>query len=431
MTADRRTAATRPRGEGIYPWLLIGFFPIAWLGTTLAALSLGLMLPEMRRDLSLTDAQAGVIGGAVWGGSLILTLPVTAWLAHKRPVALQAMATLVAAVVIIAMALAPNFWSEALARVALAGVWAATIPVRTGITRQWLRPEQYGFANGLNHSIYGLVDLCAFWTTAPLLALVGGWRETLLLYAAFNAVIAILWRLFASDHPGTEPPPTDVAGMIPLSIGLVRRHKELLALAVVLLGANVTWSSMITFWPTFVLDQFGTSGTRAGMVMGLGAITVVPCGLLAATVARRAGVRMTLLVPCLAQVGLYSALLFWSNDWLNGLLWGLTGISWIYFPVIMTIPFHLRDIRAHEVAVASSLLITVVNLALAIGPPLAGGIGDATGSLRAGLLVTCAAPLISVAGALLLPRSATAIDGDAKAVDEAPPPGGPAEAPAG
>ena len=50
----------------------------------------------------------------------------------------------------------------------------------------------------------------------------------------------------------------------------------------------------------------------------------------------------------------------------------LNGIAWGFFPILLTVPFHLPDIRAHEVPVAYVVLMTVVSLGLAVGPPLAG-----------------------------------------------------------
>ena len=50
----------------------------------------------------------------------------------------------------------------------------------------------------------------------------------------------------------------------------------------------------------------------------------------------------------------------------------LNGIAWGYFPILLTVPFHLPGIRIHEVPVAYAVLLTVVSLGLAVGPPLAG-----------------------------------------------------------
>jgi cyanate permease len=175
--------------------------------------------------------------------------------------------------------------------------------------------------------------------------------------------------------------------------------------ALVAVGSNMTWTAMVTFWPTYSLDNFGVDEGASGILIGLGSLTLIPSGLLSAAIVRRLGARTVMLVPNLVQVAVFAGLLATGSPWLNAALWSSIGLSMAYFPVMLSAPLHLKGARPDEVAVASSFLITVLDGSLALGPAITGAIADGTGSLGLALLLLSAAPLISVVGALLVPAA--------------------------
>ncbi|MFQ5874621.1 MAG: hypothetical protein ACE5JL_12585 [Dehalococcoidia bacterium] len=79
------------------------------------------------------------------------------------------------------------------------------------------------------------------------------------------------------------------------------------------------------------------------------------------------------------------------------------GLSFAFFPIIMTIPFELPGIKPREIAVANSFVETFFVIGAMIGPVLAGGLQELTGDLRVALTVTCFFALSLTAGGILLP----------------------------
>ena len=80
------------------------------------------------------------------------------------------------------------------------------------------------------------------------------------------------------------------------------------------------------------------------------------------------------------------------------------GVSWAFFPVVMTIPFELAGIKPREIAVAIGFLETAIWAGAVIGPVLAGSLQEATGDLRLALMVTSITAISLTGGALFLPR---------------------------
>ena len=74
----------------------------------------------------------------------------------------------------------------------------------------------------------------------------------------------------------------------------------------------------------------------------------------------------------------------------------------LFWPILQTIPFQIRGLRAREVALASAAMMVMVNLSFAFGPAFTGILSEGLGSMRAALAVVCCFPAIAVVGGLLM-----------------------------
>ena len=64
----------------------------------------------------------------------------------------------------------------------------------------------------------------------------------------------------------------------------------------------------------------------------------------------------------------------------------VNGLAWGFFPILLTVTFHLRDIRIKEVPVAHAFLFANISLGMAVGPLLAGFLQDTFNNLAAVLI---------------------------------------------
>jgi MFS family permease len=76
----------------------------------------------------------------------------------------------------------------------------------------------------------------------------------------------------------------------------------------------------------------------------------------------------------------------------------------IFFPVIMTMPFELPDIKPQELAVATAFIMTMFTGGAAVGPILAGYIADYY-SLKLALGVALGSSVTLFFAGLLVPET--------------------------
>ena len=65
----------------------------------------------------------------------------------------------------------------------------------------------------------------------------------------------------------------------------------------------------------------------------------------------------------------------------------LNGVAWAFFPILVTVPFHLRGIRPRELAVAFTFTMMMTSVGTSLGPLLTGFLQEAFDSLKVALFV--------------------------------------------
>ncbi len=386
-----------------YRWYLLSGVMVCSWGITWYTYSLGVLLPFLRDDLGLTHSQEGLLGSSFFLASFLLTIPLTNWFSKVPPVKLNTAILVATTVLFFVAAYAPNYYAQFGIRFLVAALFVANNPVRTTITHLWFRPKEYAAANGVANSSFGIIEPLAFWASAPLAQVLGGWQPTYVLIGVVAAILTVAWVLFARERhvPLHESPAArhDAGGASPM--GVLRRG-EVWAAGMVSVGAAITWSSFVTFWPTVAQDDFGLSKSTSGFIWGFSALGILPASLLAPVLLARVGRRKPLIMGATAYVlVIYPPMLLTENVPLLTLFSILQGLSWMFFPLLMTVPFQLRRVNAREIAVATAFIMVLNRGALAIGSALAGALGEVMG-LREALLLLCAAPIISFIAAIAL-----------------------------
>lgn len=383
-----------------YRWLLIiGLMacstPIYWY-----AFSIGILLPDMRLDLGLTPAGEGWLSSAFFLGSFLFTIPLTSLLSRLPPARLMAAVFAASAGLFFVAWAFPYYPAQVAVRFLVAVLFVANNPVRTLIIHGWFRPAEYPLANGVSNSMFGVVEPIAFWSTAPLMA-VGGWQGMMLFFGGFTALTAAAWMLFARDHADAARSREAERHDSGSSLAVLRR-REVWYMGMIAFGGNLTWTTFITFWPTFAQQSFGISDDLVGLYLALGSITVVPASLAAPWLLVRFGRRTPLLIGCaLFQVPTFTLMLVTSEPAFLALISLAQGLSWAYYPILLTAPFQLEGSTARAIAVASAFIIVINTGAQAVGPAVAGGLAEAL-PLRTVLFALSFGPLVSALGGFLL-----------------------------
>lgn len=393
-----------------YRWLLLTGLMLSVWTITWYSFAIGILLPPIRDDLGLNSVQQGWLGASFFLGSFLFTIPLTNLFSHLRPVRLMTGLLVATTLLLFAAATLPNYPAQLVARFLVAVAFVAINPARTLLTQAWFRPQEYPAANGLANGTYGITEPIAFWLTAPLLSLFGGWQGLFVFFGVMGAASTALWVVFAREPPagGSLAPHVEAHQRSRSPLGVARRG-ELWWAAIVVLGSSIAWSSFISFWPTFGQDTLDLTDNQTGFVLGFTSVGVLPGSLMASVLLRRYGRRLPMIVSNGFQVATFILPLTTGSVPLLVAFTVLQGAGALSFALVMTTPFQLHDVSPREVAAATALIVFVNQGGLAIGPAAAGALG-AVIPLGVALAILGAMPVLSVIGALFLgePRPAPA-----------------------
>ncbi len=195
------------------------------------------------------------------------------------------------------------------------------------------------------------------------------------------------------------------SGRAPLR-GVLKR-KEFVMIGFAMLGNTLAYMTMLLFLPTYLLEEREMTLTSIGLIVGL-----IPLGGVCATfsvgfISDKIGLRKpTMWPPALIQPFLYLSLLLPVPQWMLPILTFTTGfMAWAPNPAVRSIPYELPGLKPSEVAVGQSLIQTLTMLGVVIGAPLVGSIAEASGSLRNGLYIVCASPLLMAILGFIIPET--------------------------
>ena len=220
------------------------------------------LAPFIRSSMQLTEAQIGVVGGALMMGTLLATLPLGTLIDRLE---------VKKGVTFWMMALGTTFFAVAV-QSTFGGLYAALLTV--GIVRSGILPlvnkfivvihkaRGRGKALGLIHSaapIAGLLGALAF----PRLAATMGWSSSYVVLAVLSlAVGTAFWALF-SGHPGADEQRTKSVRK------LFSNARPLLRLSILYAVYVSTMFAVRAFLALYLVDVIGFTAVTAGLFFGI------------------------------------------------------------------------------------------------------------------------------------------------------------------
>jgi cyanate permease len=242
-------------------------------------------------------------------------------------------------------------------------------------------------------------------TSAMLITAVGHWRWVYGAFAVFFLLQTLVWMGVARERFAP------VQGLQQV----LQAHQETpmralwlypqgWLIGVTMCALAATWTAVVTFLPTLLLEDYGMPLTLSGPLLGFLYYALIPSALLGGWLAKRVPNRKLLLwVPALCNVIFGTGMMLTSSPWLLMLLLTATGMIWIASPILDVLPFEFAGIRPREVAVVTSLIRTLMDLGFAAGPMVTGLVAQLTDSLQMGLLTLCALTSVGVLAGWLYP----------------------------
>jgi MFS transporter, CP family, cyanate transporter len=377
-------------------WLAVAGLVLVAFNLRPAVTSIGPVLAEMRADLAMSAAVAGLLASvpvvcfALVGG-------LVPRLARRFPLmTVVAAATAVMAVGLTARVLVPGAVPFlALSAFALAGIAVVNV-LLPGVVRDRF-PDRIGTMTGLYTMALNLGATIAAAVTVPVAHAFGGWRVGLGVWGLSAALAVAPWLALVRRRPGTPS-----AAVAPAGAGAFRRDRTAWALAVYF-GLQATAAYVMIGWLPQMFRDAGIPAATAGLLFAGTALLSIPLSLVLPALAGRlrsqSGLAAGLgLAGLIAYAGLYAAPA--AVPWLWALLLGVSNCA---FPLVLTmIGLRGRDgtavVRLSGFAQSTGYLLSVP------GPIVVGVLYQHTGGWRAPLVLLTALMMAQVVAGILAGR---------------------------
>ena len=392
---------------GSYRWVVICAFVACNTAGFLIANTIGILLPSITNEISLSPTEQGILSSAPFWANLTLMIVVSWWTSRYRPKLLVSVTMLLGALFLFVQGWAPTFLALFLGRLAFGVTMISREPARSLLIRQWLPQRETNMSGGISNLFFGIIVSGGLLLTPAILNYFdGNWRPTMNTFGAFFLVLGVIWQILGKERNTVKTLVTEPVGTSASEFSLVKKafsFREIWIAGIGFTGAMMAFSSFNSFFPTMALNFYDVSLSGSGLIS---AMYVLPGGFSGVIVAYYLkGVRGR--APILALAGIiiastYCAMTITGLYPLLIIFAVLNGIGWGFFPILYMVPFHLRGVQPREIAIAVAVVMSIANLGSSVGPALAGYMQESLGSLQISLRIISLAPLTLVIAAVLL-----------------------------
>ncbi|MBC8263959.1 MAG: MFS transporter [Anaerolineales bacterium] len=388
-----------------YRFVIAGLILAAHLSLGLNVFPISPLLPVIIEDYGITRASA----------SLLVALPVLAKAFIGLPgsvivdrFGLKRIFTL-SWFMVGALALssvAPNFLTMLLLRLVY-GVGAGFMVPGTGpLVMQWFRPREIPIINSLYLVVMSLGIAISVSIAAPL-ANVIAWQSVLGLFGGIALLGAVAWSLLGQTQPDKQQAKSGFAFG---DIWSVLRDRTIFLLVVGDALVFIQYGALTSWLPTYFHEFRGMSLDQAGYVTGLlpfvGIFAILAGGFLTPKIKSK---RLFFIVPgILVGLGGFGSFLI-GNTAVICVSVIMLGIgTWIYQPMLLTLPMQLPWMTPKKIAVVRGTSVTVTGLGVFISPIVVGASRDIFGTFVPGFFIWAVLAWALLIAGILLPRSGTA-----------------------
>ena len=390
-------------------WTILGLLLLASVAAFMMAITVGVLLPSISADLDLSPTQQGFLGSSAFVGNLLLAIPLSWWTSQFRPKILTTVTLAAGALLMSVQAWSPSFLVLLIGRFGFGITTMAREPARALLMHQWFVPREFIVINSVYNALFGIVVGGGLAVTPFILTGVGNsWRTVLLAFAVVIVAFILLWMVIGREREGDAAIVQRSGGQVEL-LKRVLRYRDLWIAGLGFTGATMGWAAFLNFYPTLMLTTSDVSLKWSGAILGLGILVgglagiVLSIAVMSISASRRKNV-----VQCLGVLMAVTYFVMIRVDSIPTLMAvsALNGVGWGFWPILSSVPFYIPGIRPREVAVGTSLVMTLGSLGTFLGPLITGIVQERTGDLGLALTIVCFAPLsLAVVGTVLRIRT--------------------------
>ena len=404
-----------------YRWLVMGLWLWASVSGFMVLFTIGiLLLPVISEDLDLSPREQGLLGSASHWGSIALAIPLSLWTSRFGARRLTSVTLALGTVCIFLQGWSPVFAVLLVSRLAFGILLVAQQPARAFLTQQWFRAREVILVNGLSNVVFGLVVGGGLAASPFILGAFGDdWRATFRAYGIMFGALTLLWLVLGKERVTEEYRSREIS-QEPRVLKRVFSHRDLWICAFGFLGATTSFGAFLNFFPTLMLDSYDLSLRWSGTILALGVTVGGVTGLGIGWWAAKTSKENAFLVGLGGlMIATYVGMLMTGSIPVLFILNFLNGVAWGFFPILVTVPFHLPGIRPREVAVALAFTVMTTSVGSSLGPLITGYIQEPLGGLKLSLLlVSFASVSLCIAGLTLRFRADSTTEDKVKVVHQ-------------
>ena len=401
-----------------YRWLVMGLWLWSSVSGFMVLFTIGILLPVISEDLDLSPREQGLLGSASYWGSIALAIPLSLWTSRFGARRLTSVTLALGTVCLFLQGWSPVFAVLLVSRLAFGILLVAQQPARAFLTQQWFRAREVILVNGLSNVVFGLVVGGGLAASPFILgAFEDDWRATFRAYGIMFGALTLLWLVLGKERVTEESRSREISQ----EPGVLKRafsHRDLWICAFGFLGATTSFGAFLNFFPTLMLDSYNLSLRWSGTILALGVLVGGVTGLGIGWWAAITSKENAFLVGLGGlMIATYVGMLMTGSIPVLFILNFLNGIAWGFFPILITVPFHLPGIRPREVAVALAFTVMTTSVGSSLGPLITGYIQEPLGGLKLSLLlISFASVSLCIAGLTLRFRADSTTEDNVKVV---------------
>ena len=394
--------ATQAEYIGPYRWVIVSAITAITASHLVVIYMLGLLLPDIQRDLDLSPSAQGWLGSSVLLANLVLAVPLNTLMSRFRPWRIMALFSLAVAGFAFLQGWSPILAALIIGRVGVGLCFATTMAPRALLLQQWSTPGRIALTNGAWVSGVDVLMGAGFLVTAFVLQWWGSWQAVYYFWGVLCLGLAILWLVIGRERTGPSfRQRMESQRGSPLAV--FYKYPELWIIGAGMFGGMTANTGFQTFWPRLAEEQLNIDPTTVALTLSLQAFATAPLGFLVNAVPRLVSKQLPILaLGGIAVSACYLLLLYATSTPMVLLLGVAEGFSRAYFPVLMTMVFQLPRVKPREAGIGLAFIETCIWGGGALGPVVVGFTEEATGDLRVAIFVICLAPLVLIPAALLL-----------------------------
>ena len=388
---------------GSYRWVVYGLFVLCNTFGFLVANTIGILLPSITEDLTLSPTQQGMLSSAPYWANVVLMIIIALWVSQFAPKMLALVTVLLGGVLVLMQAWSQSFIAIFIARLLFGVTMIAREPARALLIRQWIPQNQVNQAGGISNLFFGIMVSGGVLMMPVLLNYFGGnWRNVMITFACIFFALAAIWGIFGKENPIAQESSEESTNEIEI-FKRVLGFKDVWFAGIGFMGALMSFASFNSFLPTLFVDFYDISLSKSGLIIALyilpGGFSGLAFGLLSKSSRSRSAILMG--SGTIISMSFLSMTLVDTYFILIGIAI-INGIAWGFFPLLFMVPFHIKNIRPREIAVSSATVMTMAAVGSSLGPTLTGLLQESLGSLEISLRFMAFSPLtLFIAGFLL------------------------------